>query len=117
MRIFYLVLILMFFTLAPSFARDVVYSGGETYEGKISSLSGGLIQFKRGGVQHSVNRTRGPEYFGDYIKYRTSPLGERTLEVSCRVEFVDFFTIIFQTPDARVQIPRYRVTSLVVNAD
>lgn len=114
---FIYILFLFLFTLAPVFARDVVNLKTGAVEGKITALSDGIIHYKTGGVEFSVTRTKNNEFFGDYIKYIDRPYYGTTVETNCRVIFVDLFNVSFETPNAMVTVPRYRVKAMLINAN
>lgn len=114
---FIYILFLFLFTLAPVFARDVINLKTGAVEGKVTALSDGLIQYKTGGVEFSVTRAKDGNFFGDYIKYIDRPYYGSTVEANCRVTFVDMFNVSFETPEAKVKVPRYRVKAMLINAN
>lgn len=117
MRILYAILLMFFVTSAPSFAGDEVQRAGSVLEGKITAYSDGLINLRSGGVDYSFVRSKNHDFYGDYIIYRERPILGGSVQTNCRISFIDKFYVIFETPEARIQVPRYRVSTLILNAN
>ena len=117
MRILYS-LLLFCFLIAPVFAADEIHKDGAVFEGKITTISDGLIHIMSGGVEKSFSRLKNDDSFNDYIAYRTRPILGGVTQTSCKVIYVDYYYVAFITKDShRVEIPRYRVSSLIINAN
>lgn len=117
MRILITVLFLLCFTSIPSLAKDEVMVEGKTIEGKITAYADGLIQVRNNGVQQSIHRSKNSEFFGDYIIYKATPIKGGVVETYCRIVFIDRFKVIYTTPRTRVEVPKYRVKNIVLNAN
>ena len=102
----------------PVFAQDEVQKGGTSTIGKITAYSDGLIQVRKSGVVSTVIREKNSDLYNDFVSYRERPIGGSRVDVNCRVLFIDDYHVIFKTPVAsRVEIPRYRVSTIVLNAN
>ena len=102
----------------PVFARDEVQKGGDSTVGKITAYSDGLIQIRKGGVDYSFVREKNDDFYSDFISYRERPIMGGRVDVNCRVLFIDNYYVIFKTSDTnKIQVPRYRVYAIVLNAN
>ena len=117
MKIFYSLILLFLISALPACAVDDVYVKGKLTSGKIFAYSDGLIQIKSGGVDYSFVREKKNDYFGDSITYRERPIRGGVVTANCRIIYVDRYYVIFKTEFAQLQVPRYRVSSIVINAD
>ena len=118
MRIFYGLFLLFCLTILPAFAADEVRSASSSLSGKIISYSDGLIKMTSNGVVHSFIREKNDDFYGDYLSYRTRPIKGGRTDVYCRVLFIDDNYVIYKTKaESRVQVPRYRVSTLVLSVN
>ena len=117
MKIFYSLILLFMISILPACAVDDVYAKGKLTSGKIFAYSEGLIQIRSGGIDHSFVREKRNDYFGDSITYRERPIRGGVVTANCRIVYVDRYYVTFRTETGLLQIPRYRVSSIVINAD
>ena len=117
MRILFTVLFLFLFTLIPSFAKDEVITKNGSLSGKITAYSDGLFHFRSNGSVQSYVREKNSDFYGDYIMYKKSPIGRGIIETYCRIVFIDEFKVIYKTQNSRVEVLRYRVKNIVLNAN
>lgn len=112
-----LVLLIIFCFMSPVFAKDTVQTNDGIYEGKIFSYSDGVVQIRSKGVEYSVRREKNAEFYGDYVRYKSSPIIGKIISTNCRLVFVDLYDVIFELPSqTRVKLHRYRIKDLVINA-
>lgn len=117
MKIFYSLILFLFVSILPSFAVDDVYHKGNLTSGKIFAYSDGLIQLRAGGMDYSFVRAVRDDFYGDVITYRERPIRGGVVSKNCRIIYIDRFYVTFKTEGAMTEIPRYRVSSIVLNAD
>ena len=117
MKIFYSLILLFLISMLPACAVDDVYVKGKLTSGRIFTYSEGLIQIKSGGIDYSFSREKRNDYFGDSVTYRERPIAGGVVTANCRIIYVDRHYVIFKTENAQLQVPRYRVSSIIINAD
>lgn len=118
MKFFYSIILLLAVSILPACAKDDIYYKGNLTTGKIFAYSDGLIQIQSGGVSYSFVRSKNSDYYGDKIVYRERPILGGTVSTNCRILFIDRFYVVYKTEHSeRIEVPRYRVSSIVLNAD
>ena len=117
MKKIYILFIIFSFIILPSFATDEVHANGSSLSGRIQAVTDGLIQISSGGVDYSVVRSKKDDFFGDYISYRKYPILGGYEKTACRIIYVDRFYVIFKTENSKIQVPRYGVTDMVLDAN
>lgn len=91
---------------------DIIYKNSGSTEGRVESVTDGLILMKENGSVNSYKRVFGKNFYGDYITYKKKPLDKEFVTIPCRVFFADLYNIKIQTPDSLMEIPRYRVKQI-----
>lgn len=117
MRIFYTLILCLFLTLAPAFAKDTVQTSDTIVTGRIFSYVDGLIKINKDGMEYTFTRSKNIDYFEDFVQYKNKPLAKQLTDVYCRVIYIDLYKVVFETPSVRIQVPRYRVKNVVLNAN
>ncbi len=117
MKIFYTLILLIFVSFMPVFAKDTVQTKDNIITGKIHSYVDGLIKINKNGIEYTFNRSKNIDYYGDFVQYKPKPVTRELIDAYCRVVYVDVYKVVFETPSARIQVPRYRVKNVVLNAD
>ncbi len=117
MKIFYTFIFLFLFSTLSAFAKDSVYANGKEYTGKIETYSDGLIQIESNGVSLSFARAKKNDYYGDYITYRERPIKGGVVQTNCRILYIDRFYVVYLTENSKAQVPRYRVSSIIINVN
>ena len=117
MRFLYTIILIVMFSFMPAFAKDTVQTGDMILTGKIFSYVDGLIKINKDGMEYTFTRSKNIDYFGDFVQYKEKPTKRALTDVYCRVVYIDLYKVVFELPSARIQLPRYRVKNIVLNAD
>lgn len=117
MKFLYTLILLIFISITPVLAKDTVQTKDTILTGKIFSYVDGLIKINKSGMEYTFTRSKNIDYFGDFIQYKEKPLARKLTDANCRVIYIDLYKVVFEIPSARIQVPRYRVKNIVLNAD
>ncbi len=115
MKKVFLFLIMFFILQIPSFAKDTILKSDGGITGHITDYIDGLVQINRKGMEYTLTRSKGDEFYGDFIQYRKSPFKKAVTVTYCRVTYIDSYSVEFLTPTDKAKIPRYRVKNIILN--
>lgn len=93
---------------------DTVISSSMESNGRIKTVSGGLIQIREGGSDLTYHREVNNEYFGDVVMYKKNVLSRKVLEVMGRIESLDRMTAVIYTPAGKIEVQRYKIKNIVM---
>ncbi len=117
MKFLYIFILLILFSFLPVYAKDTVQTSDMLLTGKISSYVDGLVKINKNGMEYTFTRSKNIDYFGDFVQYRENPFKKALTDANCRVIYIDLYKVVFELPTSRIQVPRYRVKNIVLNAD
>ena len=103
----------IFMLQGVSFA-DTVISPYAQSNGRIKTVSAGLIIIRENGSDLTYRREVNNEYFGDAVMYKKTFFSKRIMELMGRIESMDRQNAIIYTPAGKIEIQRYKIKNIVM---
>lgn len=109
------ILVSMFLFLNNGFAyADTVVATNMTSNGRIKTVSAGLILIRDNGSDLTYRREVNNEYFGDVVMYKKNFFSRNIMELMGRIESLDRQNAIIYTPAGKIEIQRYKIKDIIM---
>lgn len=108
------VIMSVFIMLQGCAFADTVISPHAQSEGRIKTVSAGLIIIRENGSDLTYRREVNNEYFGDAVMYKKTFFSKRVMELMGRIESLDRQNAIIYTPAGKIEIQRYKIKDIVM---
>lgn len=90
-------------------ADEVIDRSGNTFECKLETVTGGIVEYTRQGNLYSFARTADKALFNDYVDVRTTLWHPtHTERVFGHITYRDHYALMMKTKDGDITIPCYR---------
>ena len=93
---------------------DTVISPYQESNGRIKTVSAGLIVIRDNGSDLTYRREVNNEYFGDAVMYKKYFFSRKTMQLMGRVENLDRLNAIIYTPAGKIEIQRYKIKDIIM---
>lgn len=107
------VLILLMSANLCSVADTVVSPFGES-QGRIKTVSAGLIVIKENGSDKTYSREVNNDYFEDSITYKKYFFSRKTKQIAGRIESLDRYGATIYTQNGKFEIQRYKIKDIIM---
>ena len=104
---------MLFLSSAAAFA-DTVIASDVTSNGRIKTVSAGLILIRDNGSDLTFRREVNNEYFGDTVLYKKYFFSRKIMQLMGRVESLDRQNAIIYTPAGKIEIQRYKIKDIIM---
>lgn len=110
---FLIICAVIFSTIQSLWADTIVTPYGQT-NGRIKTVSAGLIVLKENGSEVSYRREVNNDYFDDTITYKKYFFSRKSSQLSGRVESLDRISATVYTAYGKFEIARYKIKDIIM---
>lgn len=93
---------------------DTVVSNDFTSDGRIKTVSAGLIIIRDNGSDLTYKREVNNDYFDDAVAFKKYFFTKKIYELTGRVESVDRLNAVIYTKAGKVEIQRYKIKNIIM---
>ncbi len=110
-----IILVIIFFSVLPSFCKDYLNFEGDAVEGKIDGITSNLVVFKKDGCTKNYIRLTPKTSYSDIVLYHNKMFSKDIVEIMGYIYYLDSFNIKMYVSDGGfLELPRYRIKDIVV---